>query len=32
MFNFLNFRKKKEVEVSTSIITLDDLETKNFIK
>ena len=32
MFNFLNFRKKKEVEVSTSIITLDDLETKNFKK
>jgi hypothetical protein len=32
MFNFLNFRKKKEVEVNTSIITLDDLETKNFKK
>ena len=32
MFNFLNFKKKKEVEVSTSIITLDDLETKNFKK
>lgn len=32
MFNFLNFRKKKEVKVSTSIITLDDLETKNFKK
>ena len=32
MFNFLNFKKKKEVEVSISIITLDDLETKNFKK
>ena len=32
MFNFLNFKKKKEVKISTSIITIDDLETKNFKK